>query len=109
MSEADLILVLNEALQKAGEGSDTRFSQIRYEPSGGVSALFTENANARLLIPRLANVLIRAVKTVDAAIVEVEVLEHWQRIKVYGMSLERYLGEGKVELLQRELESSTGI
>lgn len=109
MSEADLMLVLNEALQKAGEGIDTRFSRVRYSPSGAVSALLTEKANAGLLIPRLSNVLIRAAKTVDAAIVGVEVLEHWQRLKVHGMSLERYLGGGKMELLKREVESSTGI
>ena len=49
MSESDLMLVLNEALQKVGEGSDTRFSRIRYAPSGSVSALLTEKANAVLL------------------------------------------------------------
>ena len=38
-----------------------------------------------------------------------EILEHWQRLKVHGMSLERYMGEGKMELLKREVESSTGI
>ena len=40
---------------------------------------------------------------------EVEVLEHWQRLKVHGMSLDRYLGEEKMELLKREVELSTGI
>ena len=39
----------------------------------------------------------------------VEILEQWQRLKVHGMSLERYLGSGKMELLKREVESSTGI
>lgn len=53
--------------------------------------------------------LIRAEKTVDPAVVGVEVLEHWQCLKVHGMSLERYLGEGSMELLKREVESSTGI
>ena len=53
--------------------------------------------------------LIRAAKTVDAAIVEVEILEHWQCLKVHGTSLDRYLGDGKMELLRREVESSTGI
>lgn len=76
---------------------------------GAISALLTEKANAGLLIPRLSNLLTRAAKTVDAAIVGVEVLEHWQRLKVHGMSLERYLGEGKMELQKREVESSTGI
>ncbi len=45
----------------------------------------------------------------DSAVVGVEVLEHWQRLKVHGMSLERYLGGGKIEVLKREVESSTGI
>ena len=57
----------------------------------------------------MSNILIQAAKTVDVAIVGVEVLEHWQHLKVHGMSLERYLGKGKMELLQREVESSTGI
>jgi len=109
MSEADLMLALNEALQKAGESIYTRFCGVRYSPSGAISALLTEKANAGVLIPRLSNVFIRAVKTVDPAVVRVEILEHWQRLKVHGMSLERYLGEGSMELLKREVESSTGI
>ncbi len=94
------MLALNEALQKAGEGLDTRFSRVRYAPSGAISALLTEKANAGLIIPRLSNLLIRAAKTVDSAVVGVEILEHWQRLKVHGMSLERYLGDGKMELLK---------
>ena len=68
-SEADLMLALNEALQKAGEGLDTRFSRVRYAPSGAISALLTEKADAGSLIPRLSNLLIRAAKTVDCAVV----------------------------------------
>lgn len=45
----------------------------------------------------------------DIAIVEFEILKHWQRLKVNRISLERYLEEGKMELLKRELELSTGI
>ena len=107
MSEADLMLVLNEALQKAGEGS--RFCRVRYSPSGAVSALLTENSDAGTIIPRLSNVLIRAAKSVDQAIIGVEVLEHWQRLKIHGMPLERYLAAGSMELLKREVESSTDI
>ena len=71
MSEADLMLVLNEALARAGEGVDIRFSRVRYSPSGAVSALLTEKANTGLVIPRLSNALIRDAKTVDADIVGV--------------------------------------
>lgn len=108
MSEVDLMLVLNEVLQKAGERVDTRFSRVRYTLSGAVSALLTEKANARL-IPRLSNALIRAAKTVDTAIVGVKILEHWQRLKVHGMLLDRYLGEVRMELLKQEIESAIGI
>ena len=45
----------------------------------------------------------------DAAIVGIEILEHWQGLKVHGMLLERYLGEGNMEFLKREVDILTGI
>lgn len=104
-SEADLMLVLNEALQKAGKTQDVRFSRVRYAPSGVISALLTEKANAGLLVPQWSNLLIWTAKSV----VGIEILEHWQRLKVHGLSLERYLGDGKMNLLKREVELSIGI
>ena len=74
-----------------------------------MSALFTKKANAGSKIPQLSNVLIRVAKTMDVAIIGVEILEHWQRLKVHRMSQERYLGEGSMELLKQEVEFSTGI
>ena len=58
MSEADLILALNEARQKARERPDTRFSRLRYAPSGAISTLFTEIADTGLLIPQLSTLFI---------------------------------------------------
>lgn len=108
-SEANLMLALNEALQKAGVEPKVRFTRVRYAPSGPISALLTEKADETMLLSHRSNLLIRAAKTVDGAVVGVEVLEQWQRVKVQGMSLERYLGPGKIELLRREVESSIGI
>ncbi len=108
-SEADLMLALNEALQQAGEEMSLRFIQVRYAPSGAISALLFEKADAGQLLPRRSNLLIRAVKALDPAVVGIEIPEHWQRLKVHGMPLKRYLGEGKMELLKREVESVTGI
>lgn len=45
------MLALNKALQKAGKGLDTRFSQVRYAQSKAIFALFIKKANAKLLIP----------------------------------------------------------
>ena len=108
-SEEDIMLALNEALQKAGESASIRFNRVSYSQSGAISALFTEKGNAIELLKTRTNVLIRAAKAVDAAVIGVEALEHWQRLKVHGMPLSRYLGEEKMELLRREVESSTGI
>lgn len=52
------MLTLNKTIQKAKEGLETRFCQIKYLPSWAISALLTEKANARLLIPQLSDVLI---------------------------------------------------
>lgn len=58
MSEADLMLLLNKALQKVEEGLDIRFSQIWYTLFKLISALLTKKVNTGLLIPRLSNFLI---------------------------------------------------
>ena len=55
------------------------------------------------------NILIRATKSVDERVIGVEALERRERLKVHGMSLSRYLGEGKMKILCREIESSTEI
>lgn len=58
MSEVDLILVLIEALARVEKGVSIRFLQLKYSQLGALSALFTEKANAGLIIPRLSKVLI---------------------------------------------------
>lgn len=107
--EEDIMLALNEALQKAGEPASIRFSRVGYSQSDAISALLTDKADAAELLKTRINILIRAAKTVDQAVIGAETLERWHRLKVHGMSLERYLGEGKMALFKREVESSTGI
>lgn len=107
--EEDIMLVLNEALQKAGEPASVRFGRVEYSQSGAISALLTEKANASVLLKTRMNILIRAPKTIEPAVKRAKVLEHWKRLKVHGMPLEKYLGEGKMELFKRGIESSTCI
>ena len=61
----------------AAVGIETRvrFSRVQYTPSGSILALLTEKADAAMLIPSKSNLLIRAAKSVDEAVVGVEVLE----------------------------------
>ena len=84
-------MALNEALQKIGVESKVWFSRVQYALSESISAFLIEKANIIMLHPQQSNLLIQAAKTVDDAVVGVEVLKQWQRLKVYGISLERYL------------------
>ena len=103
------MLALNEALQKAGESALVRFSRVKYSQSGAISGLLTEKSRAEDLLKARKNILIRAAKMVDAAVIGAETLEHWHCLKVHGMSLDRYLGKGRMEIFRREVESSTGV
>ena len=86
----------------AGEGLDTWFIWVSYASSGVISSLLREQANARVLLSQLSNLLILIAKTIDPAVVGVEILKYWQRLKVYGMSPQRYLNERMMELFKRE-------
>lgn len=80
-----------------------------YSQSGAPSGLLIDKSNADDLIRGHSNVLIRESKLVDEGVTGVEALEWWQRLKVHGMPSTALFGEGKMELLCREIESSTGI
>ncbi len=103
------MLVLNEFLQTAGIPAYVRFSKVGYSQSGAISGLLTERSNAENLIKDYSNIFIRAAKLINEGVIGVEVLEQWHRLKVHGMLLMYYLGEGKMEVLCREIEFSTGI
>ncbi len=75
-SEEDIRLVLNEALQKAGEPATVRFSRYGYSQSRNISTLLTEKANAKEFLVTRRNILIRVAKTVDAAVIRAEALEY---------------------------------
>lgn len=77
--------------------------------SEAISALLTEKANAKNLVRDYSNMLIRAAKSIDEKFIGIEALERWQRLKMHRMPLAQYLGEEKMELLRREIKSSTGI
>ncbi len=129
------MLVLNEALQRVNLLAYVRFSKVGYSQSGVISGLLTEKSNAEDLLRDHSIVFIRAAKSVDEGVIGVEALffflfffsssltsicnplgydrplatKCWHRLKVHGMPLMRYLGEGKMELLCQEIKSSTGI
>lgn len=109
MSEEDIMLALNEAFQKIDKSISICFSRVSYSQSRAISALLIKKRAATELLKTCTNIFIRVAKTVDRAVIGVEALEYWQCLKVYGMLLRKYLSKRKIELLKREVESSTEI
>ena len=80
-----------------------------YSQLGAISGLFTERSNVEDLIKQHSNMLIQAAKLINKRVIGIEALEKWYRLKIHGMPLLHYFGEGKMEILSREIESSSGI
>ena len=95
-------------LKEASLPTYVRAERVNYSASGSMSVLLKEKAHTGLLFPIFKDALIKAVKAVDSAVIGVESIEHWQRLKVHRLSVKRYTSEG-IELLQREIETSTDI
>lgn len=66
---------------------------------GAISALLTKKSSVEQLDCNHSNILMRDAKLVDSDVIGIEASERWQRLKVYGMSLARYLGKRKMEIL----------
>lgn len=103
------MLALNKILQKVGELVSVQFSKIGYSQFEAISTYLTKKADVIVLLKTWINVLIRVTKTIDQAVIGAKTLERWHSLKVYGISLERYLGEGKIELFRWEVKFSTEI
>lgn len=71
------MLALSKALQKGGGRIKIRFYSVRYTPSRSISALFTEQVDANMLLSQQSNLLIQAAKSVDQAVIRVKILKHW--------------------------------
>jgi hypothetical protein len=109
-AEEDIFLGINEMLKKAGAPAFVRAERVSYSATGSVSVLLKEKAHTGLVLPAYKTGLIKAVKAVDPAVIGVEAIEQWHRLKVHGLSIERYgNGEEGMSLFQREIEASTDI
>lgn len=76
-SEENIILALNETFQKARKSASICFSKVSYLQLGAISTFLTKKGDVIELLKSCTNILIRAAKTVDVAVISAEILEHW--------------------------------
>ncbi len=84
------MLVLNKSLKKVRTLAYIRFSKVGYLQSRAIFTLFTKRLNAKYLVKDYSSLLIQVAKSVDKKVISIEILEHWQRLKLYRISLVQY-------------------
>lgn len=104
----DIMFEVNKALAHAKVDVAVRLTNLRYTMKGHLSGLMNENASADDLL-RYGAVVFTKAREVDPAIIDLEKTERWRKLRVHGVALDRYLGEGGLELAQEEIELTTGI
>ncbi|KAI7974128.1 hypothetical protein EIK77_002993 [Talaromyces pinophilus] len=101
----DIVLGLNQALSNAGMPNFVRAVNAGYAASGHLTVLLQEEAPSNVLVPAYNDMLITAVRRCDPAVISVEISEQWQRVKVHGVPVQRYMSsESGLGLAREEIE-----
>jgi hypothetical protein len=104
----DLLLAINLAIKKCELPEFVRVTRLWNTPSGAISGQLKEGVNAEMLISAKEEIL-KAIKKIDSSIISIQATEQWYSLRVYTVSLERYLNSSGIEKLQEEIESSNAI
>ena len=101
----DIVLGLNRALSNMGMPNFVRAVNAGYAASGHLTVLLQEGTPSNVLVPAYNDMLITAVRRCDPAVISVEISEQWQRIKVHGVPVHRYMNsENGLSLAREEIE-----
>ena len=100
----DIHSAVNRALHREKVPHFVRIQEIRRNGKFTVTGVTTPTASARMLMS-YKDIVVTAARTVDIGVVDVEVNEVWKRLKVHGIPLARYMGEGTngTERLREEI------
>jgi len=105
--DLDISSEVNRALFDAKVPHFVCIQGVTKNTLGCLSTITTRGAKAEMLI-RYREIVIKAARKVDAGIVDIETNELWERVKMYGVNVDRYLGKktgGGLEKLRQELQA----
>lgn len=108
VNTADLLLAINLAIKKCELPEHIRLLRLWETPSGAISGLLKEGANAEMLNPAREEILI-AVKKSDPSISSFQAAEQWYSLRIHTVSLQRYLNSTGMKTLKEEIESTNGL
>jgi hypothetical protein len=97
---------VNKALAHARAHVTVRLIKLRCTEKGNLSGMMRENACAEELLAHAA-IVMAAVQKLDPAVVSIEKTERWRKLRVHGVALDRYMGEGGLDVTREEIEVMT--
>jgi hypothetical protein len=98
---------VNRALRRAGVADHIRVLSIKRNMKGILSGLVRADSNAQQLL-HFKDLVLKAAREADSGIVGVESNETWAKVKIHGVSLERYMtetGPEGLQILREEIEA----
>ncbi|KAI7712086.1 hypothetical protein KC353_g8529 [Hortaea werneckii] len=103
----DIMFEVNKALAHSRAHVTVRLTQMAYTGKGNLTGVMSENACADELLS-YAPAVMTAVKKLDPEVAYMEKTEKWLKLRVHGVALDRYMGEGGMEVAREEIELMTG-
>ena len=103
----DIMFEINKALAHARVSVAVRLINLKYTEKGNLSDIVSENACADDLFGYPA-IVMPTVQKLDYAVVDMEKTEKWRKLRVHGVALDRYLGEGGLDTAREEIEVMKG-
>ncbi|KAI7695118.1 alpha/beta-hydrolase, partial [Hortaea werneckii] len=103
----DIMFEVNRALAHARAHVTVRLIKMRYTEKGNLTGLLSETACAEDLL-HYAPAVMAAVQKLDPEVMYMGKTEKWRKLRVHGVALDRYMGDGGLELVREEIELMMG-
>ena len=98
---------VNKALTYTRAYVIVRLTKMGYTDKGNLTSMLSKNASADELLSYTAVVMV-AVKKLDPEVAYMEKTEKWLKLRVYSVALDCYMNEGRLEVVQEEIELIIG-
>ncbi|OJD15893.1 hypothetical protein ACJ73_08935 [Blastomyces percursus] len=102
------MLQINVELARLGLPGFLRLVDGKHTYTGATSVVLGKGSLSTMLLPTYKNPLLIAAQRADPTTTEIKVPKQWYKVKIHGVSSERYLRLG-LELAKLDIETSSTL
>jgi hypothetical protein len=103
--DQEIVSAIHDTLFHQQALAHIRIMNVRRNGNGATTAITHQNATADMAM-RYSDIIIKAARTDDMGVVDVELNETWAMLKIHALPLVRYMGKGTegLEKMREEFE-----